>query len=147
MKQLLIFLTFVIFSLRIANAKNESKESTPTNIEIKVHEYDVKIIRRASKILSTQSLWNNKDNRECPHKAKVFSLYCALYKASVDINGEFDHRLAALEEIRRTVEEFSKGKNYEHRLMDYNNDPTTSFGDIKKVLKTTEDRLMARIHK
>ena len=133
--------------LDIAQAKNESKESTPSNVEIKINKNDVKIILRASEILSNRSDWNNKDNRECPKKAKTYSLYCALYKASVEVNGEFDHRLGALEEVRRTVEEFSKGKNYEHRLMDYNNDPTTSFDNIKKILSTTEQRLLNRLTK
>lgn len=144
-----IFIIFIISISYLARAhsKNETKESTPAGIEIKVTDNDVKIIHRASEILSKKLAWNRKDNRVCPDEAKVFSLYCALYKASVEINGEFDHRSAALEDVRRTVEEFSKGKNYEHRLMGYNNDPATSFNDIKRILKVTEDRLGARLNK
>ena len=36
----------------------------------------------------------------------------------MEINGKFDHRLGALEEVRKTVEEFSKGKDYEHVMLE-----------------------------
>jgi len=147
MIQALTSILISLFILGTAHAKNELKKSTPEGGEIQVTQNDVKIIHRASEILSKPSVWNKKDNRECPTKAKKFSLYCALYNASVEVNGEFDHRLAALEEVRRTVEEFSKNKNYEHRLMDYNNDPTTSFNNIKKIFETTEKRLKAVLQK
>ena len=52
--------------------------------------------------------------------------------------------LGALEEVRRTVEQVSQGKNYKHRLMGYNNDPSTTFADIKKVLSTTDETITAR---
>jgi hypothetical protein len=143
------FISFAIFfaAASIADAKHESKESTPSGAKIRTNESNLKIVRRASEILSLESSWNKKDNRNCPPNAKTFSLYCALCKASIEINGEFDHRLGALEEVRRTVEENSKGKNYEHRLMGYNNDGVTSFDDIKRVLKSTEQRLLARAPK
>jgi hypothetical protein len=140
-------LAFLLLTFSAVHAKNESKDSTPSDVKIVTTEKDVKLIRRASEILSNPSVWSRKDNRECPDSAKTFSLYCALYKASIELNGEFDHRLGAIEEVRRTVEEFSKNKKYEHRLMEYNNDTTTSFEDIKNVLKTTQARLAARLHK
>src|SRR5215469_12091035 len=77
--------------------KNGNKPATPPNVAIPVTVTDVQILRRASQILADPSAWNRKDNRKCPEGASSFSLYCALFKASVEINGEFDHRLGALE--------------------------------------------------
>ena len=37
--------------------------------------------------------------------------------------------------MRRVIEELNPGRRFEHRLMDYNNLPTTSFADIKRVLQ------------
>jgi len=39
----------------------------------------------------------------------------------------------------------TKGMNFEHRMMDYNNLPATQFSDIKRVLKTATDRVSARL--
>jgi uncharacterized protein (DUF433 family) len=54
---------------------------------------------------------------------------------------------AATREVRRVIEELNPGRTFEHRLMDYNNLPTTRFDDIKKVLQMTRDRLAAQIKK
>jgi hypothetical protein len=54
---------------------------------------------------------------------------------------------AATREIRRVIEELNPGRTFEHRLMDYNNLPTTSFEDVKKVLRMARERLSAQIEK
>jgi uncharacterized protein (DUF433 family) len=54
---------------------------------------------------------------------------------------------AATREVRRVIEELNPGRTFQHRLMDYNNLPTTRFEDIKKVLQMTRDRLAAPIKK
>jgi len=54
---------------------------------------------------------------------------------------------AATREVRRVIEELNPGRTFQHRLMDYNNLPTTRFDDIKKVLQMTRDRLAAQIKK
>ena len=38
-------------------------------------------------------------------------------------------------------------ENYHHRLMDYNNDPTTTFADIQKFFRLLEDRITKRLEK
>jgi len=38
-------------------------------------------------------------------------------------------------------------KKYEHRLMDYNNDPTTTFADIQKLFRLLQERITARLVK
>jgi hypothetical protein len=44
-----------------------------------------------------------------------------------------------------SVEDVTKGIEFEHRMMDYNNLPSTRFSDIKRVLKMATDRVSARL--
>jgi hypothetical protein len=85
---------------------------------------DQKIVREAAAILSIEAAWNRADNRECPTSATTWSIYCALEKATFDVTGGFHHRRPALEVVREIVDERAATRNYHHRLMDYNNDPT-----------------------
>jgi hypothetical protein len=107
---------------------------------------DVKIVQRAREILSSPSKWNRADTRVCPPEARTFSLYCAVEKATDEVSGNFEHRGAAMQEVRFVIDEIAPyRKNYEHRLMDYNNDPTTTFADIQKVLRLSEKRIAQRL--
>ena len=107
---------------------------------------DVRIVQRARKILNSQSKWNRADTRVCPADAKTFSLYCALEKATDEVSGKFEHRSAAMQEARFVIDEIAPNRNsYEHRLMDYNNDPTTTFADIQKFFRLLEDRVTGRL--
>ena len=78
MYKFLISFSIFISILSIADAKNESKESVPSGVDIKINETDVKILRKASEILLKSSAWNRKDNRECPVKAaiKLSRMFC-----------------------------------------------------------------------
>jgi hypothetical protein len=60
-------------------------------------------------------------------------MYCALERATRDVTGGFHHRRPALELVRVIVEERTKGRDYRHRLMDYNNDSTTHIADVHSV--------------
>jgi hypothetical protein len=107
---------------------------------------DVKIVQRAREILNAPAKWNRADTRKCPADASTFSLYCALEKATMDTTGDFKHRGAAMQEARFVIDEVAPNRSkYEHRLKDYNNDPTTTFADIQKVLRLTEDRITKRL--
>jgi hypothetical protein len=111
-----------------------------------VTQADVQIVQRARGILSSQSRWNRADTRKCPVDAKTFSLYCALEKATDEVSGKFEHRGAAMQEARFVVDEIAPNrKNYNHRLMDYNNDPTTTFADIQKFFRLLEERVTRRL--
>jgi hypothetical protein len=125
--------------------KNGLQESAKPGDVIPVSEKDVRILARAAEILKDPSHWNRHDDRECPPTAVTFSLYCAMWKATEEVMGEFNHRQGALEELRRTVEEASTGKDYEHRLMGYNNDPATKLRDIQSVIKKTKMRIAGRL--
>jgi TonB family protein len=105
---------------------------------------DLRIVPRAREILHSEAVWNRADTRECPPDLKTFSLYCALEKATRDVTGSFEHRGIVMEEARAAIDEITHNKDYEHRLMGYNNDPGTTFADIRNVLRITEERLARR---
>jgi hypothetical protein len=55
-----------------------------------------------------------------------------LEKATTEKTGSFAHRGAAMQEARFVIEEIAPNVNYyEHRLRDYNNDPTTTFAGVQ----------------
>ena len=129
---------------------NPAKNSGSTTPEFErrdreVTKEDLLILKRASEILSDATRWNRKDTRICNAEDTVWSLFCALQKASIEILGEYDHRRAALQEVRFVVEDETKGKKFEHRLRDYNNLPSTQFEDIKRVLKLAAERIASRV--
>jgi hypothetical protein len=94
---------------------------------------DRQILERAVKIISSEAVWNRKDDRKCPADATTWSIYCAEEKAMIEVTGGFHHRRPASELVRVIVDERSKGKNYSHRLMDYNNEPSTKLDDVRSL--------------
>ena len=103
--------------------------------EVAPNALDLKIMQRAAALISSDAKWNRKDNRVCPDTATTWSIYCAMEKATVDVTGAPSHRRPALEAVRLIVDERSAGRNYDHRLMDYNNDPRTQLGDVQSLFK------------
>jgi hypothetical protein len=95
---------------------------------------DASILRRARELLHSEATWDREDDRSCARTDGLLSLYCALRQATVDVTGGFHHRRPALQTTRRIVAERSTGRDYEHRLRDYNNDPRTSLADIHSLL-------------
>jgi hypothetical protein len=111
-----------------------------------VTQADVRIVRRAREILNSPAKWNRADTRVCPAAAKTFSIYCSLEKATAEVSGNFKHRGAAMQEARFVIDEIaSNRKDYPHRLMGYNNDPTTTFADIQKFFRLLEERIAKRL--
>jgi catechol 2,3-dioxygenase-like lactoylglutathione lyase family enzyme len=101
--------------------------------EVPPNDLDRQIIQRAAALITSDAVWNRADNRKCPDGARTVSLYCAEQQATIEVTGGFHHRRPALELVRVIVEERSKDKKYNHRLMDYNNDPTTTLADIRSL--------------
>ena len=101
--------------------------------EVPPNDLDRQIIQRAAVLISSDAVWNRADNRRCPDGAKTLSIYCAEQQATIEVTGAFHHRRPALELVRVVVEERTKDKQYNHRLMDYNNDPTTTLADVKSL--------------
>lgn len=110
-----------------------------------VTEEDLRILQRADAILSSAAVWNRHDTRVCKPTDTTWSLFCAMEKASLDVLGEYRHRQVALQEVRFAVEDATKGVELEHRMMDYNNMPTTRFEDIKSILRVATQRVSAKL--
>ena len=104
-----------------------------TTKEIAPNALDREILMRATRIISSDSVWNRADNRKCPSAATKWSMYCAVEQAQVDVAGAFHHRRPAGELVREIVDERTKARNYSHRMMDYNNDPTTTLADVRSL--------------
>ena len=130
----------------VVNAQGTTTKSAgDSDVRPPVTNADLQIIKRAREILDSPAKWNRGDNRECPAEAKTFSLYCALQKATIEVSGKAEHRGAALQEARFVIDEIAADRNYEHRLMNYNNDPTTTFADIQEVFRITESLITLRL--
>jgi hypothetical protein len=128
---------------------SESQPAAPcdaSEVRPPVTKADLEIAKRAKQILDSPAKWNRADTRKCPAEAKTFSLYCALEKATDEVSGKFEHRGAAMQEARFVIDAVAPNRNnYNHRLMDYNNDPATTFADIQKVFRMLEKRIVERL--
>ncbi len=140
-----ILACLTLLSARYLAAQSSNSDDDP-DAHPPVTQTDIKIVKRAREILDSPAKWNRADNRACPADAKTFSLYCALEKATNDVTAKFAHRGAAMQEARFVVEELAPGKDYDHRLMDYNNDPATTFADVGKCFDRLEARIAARLN-
>jgi hypothetical protein len=107
---------------------------------------DLRILEKADAFLKDESAWNRHDDRQCDDdKASgKWSLSCALDVACIQVLGRYDHTRAALQEVRFVVEEVTGGRQFEGRLMGFNNLPETRFEDIKRVLRVAKERVAAR---
>jgi hypothetical protein len=94
---------------------------------------DREILERAAQIINSDAVWNRADNRKCPAAATTWSIYCAVEKAEFELTGGFHHRRPAGELVREIVDERVKDRNYNHRMMDYNNDPATHLEDVRTL--------------
>jgi hypothetical protein len=108
---------------------------------------DLRILTKAAELLKDESAWNRADDRECTDDEATGkrSLFCALQKACIEVLGKYDHRRVALQEVRFAVEDATRGRDFEHRLRDFNNLPTTRLADIQAVLKVAMDRVRSRL--
>jgi hypothetical protein len=112
-----------------------------TSRQVPASDLDRTIVKRAAAILSSQPAWNRADNRQCSATATTWSIYCAMQRATVEVTGGFHHRRPALEVVRQIVDQRAAGRRYHHRLMDYNNDPTTRLKDVQGLFAEALTRL------
>jgi hypothetical protein len=108
---------------------------------------DLRILEKADAFLKDESAWNRSDDRQCDDdKASGrWSLSCALDVACIEVLGRYDHTRAALQEVRFVVEEVTAGRQFEGRLMGFNNLPETRFEDVKRVLRLGRERVAERL--
>src|SRR5262249_7432322 len=112
--------------------KKQTPELTETSPELEgrgqpVTEDDLRILLKADELLKNESVWNRNDDRECDDDEFTGkrSLFCALQKACIEVLGKYDHRRVALQEVRFAVEDATRGRDFQHRLRDFNNLPET----------------------
>lgn len=139
------FTNLLVFTALALNAQ-DPKFSGPSDAKPPVSEGDIRIAQRAREILNSPAKWNRADNRQCPATQTTYSLYCSLEKATQEVSKKFEHRGAAMQEARFAIDEvLAKGNKYKHRLMDYNNDPKTTFEDVQKFFTIIEERIKKRL--
>ena len=46
-----------------------------------------------------------------------------------------------MQQARFVIDDLAKGNHYHHRLMDYNNDPKTTFSDVQQFFRLFEWRI------
>ncbi|MFZ3256975.1 MAG: hypothetical protein WBD21_10450 [Candidatus Acidiferrales bacterium] len=58
---------------------------------------------------------------------------------------DFAHRGAAMQEARFVIDDdLAPDNHYHHRLMDYNNDPHTTFADVQRFFDFLQARIEGR---
>lgn len=129
---------------KLNSATNDTRATPATakhNLEF--DSLDLKILQKADALLTDSSKWNKQDERSCDDDIfnEKYSLYCALYKASIEIAGEYEHRRPAMELARFILEKYEYGRIINHRLMDWNNHPDTTFEEVKLVLKESIEEI------
>lgn len=101
--------------------------------EVPPSDLDLEILKRAAAIISSDAVWNRADDRRCSPDARTWSIYCAVARATAEVTGGFHHRRPAMELVREIIDERTKGRDYHHRMMDYNNDPATTLADVRSL--------------
>ena len=77
-----------------------------------------------------------------PGNGDKVQLYCALEKATDEVTGDFAHRGAAMQQARFVIDDdLDPGNNYDHRLMGFNNDPRTTFADVRRFFDLVQGRI------
>ncbi len=138
-------IVLLVLSAMYLSAQNSKPADSP-DANPPVGPDDVRIVHRAGEILNSPAKWNRQDNRQCPANEKTYSLYCALEKATREISNNFEHRGAAMQQARFVIDEdLAKGNHYHHRLMDYNNDPQTTFADVQRFFSLLEQGIQKQI--
>ncbi len=147
-----------MFQLATATATAAAQDTgqeptfTPTSPELErrdrpVAKEDLQILIRTDEILVSESVWNREDDRICDddESAHRRSLFCALQKACIEVLGAYDHRRAALQEVRFAILDVTEGQKFAHRLRDYNNLPETKFEDVKQILVVAREKVSVRL--
>jgi hypothetical protein len=98
-------------------------------------------------LLKDDSSWNRHDDKQCDDddSTREWSLYSAIEAACKEVVGTCEHTRVGSQEVRFAIEEVARGKQFEGRLMGFNNSPETRFEDIKHVLRLARERVRTRL--
>ncbi len=96
---------------------------------------DIQVLDIAKDFLNGGQSWNRADNRICPENAVAVSLYCALLRASEQVMGKPYHRQPAMQVIREIIGDRWPDRYSNHRLMEFNNHPSTRFTELEELFE------------
>ncbi len=100
---------------------------------------EIAIIDHAKQLLRDNSRWDKNDDRICTSNS-TYSVFCALYHASVTVDGEYRHLRPAIKAVREAIEQ-SHPKKYDHVLVDFNNSKNTSVAEIHHIFNQAQELL------
>ncbi|MEL6809961.1 MAG: hypothetical protein AAFP76_01350 [Bacteroidota bacterium] len=100
---------------------------------------EVKILQNAKQLISSPAQWNKNDTRVC-ESDESYSLFCAIYKSSIDIDGEYRHLRPAVKFVRDVIKE-KYPQQYEHVLVDFNNAPEIEISELYEVFDLAIEKL------
>lgn len=104
---------------------------------------DLEILNLAYDLLSDPEHWHQNDDRECEDDKEnnIWSLFCSLKFASVELAKEYNHHNTAIQTVRFVIDDWQPDHKYSHTLMDFNNANSTSHHDILKVIEEAKNRI------
>jgi hypothetical protein len=110
-------------------------------------ETDLEILDLCLDYMKDSTTWNQNDDRACDNDKsdKVWSLFCAIKIASIEKYGEYNHRGTVIQTTRFVIDELYPNHKYAHTLMDFNNDSSTKFEDVIKVLTIVKQKIKAEL--
>lgn len=111
----------------------------------KLTQTDIEIVKKAETMLDSPAKWDRSSTQDCKTGATTFGLYCLFDAASIAVTGRFDDHAPGIVETRKLISRAPNAAKYSARLVDYNNDPTVTFEDVKHLLKTVEINLEKRM--
>jgi len=133
-------LTVMPMAIRVVNEYDVEWQGT----YFPVSNDDLAIIERANQILEAQHQRNVNGDRNCDddRASDRYSVFCALYVASIEITGTYRHRRPAMQAARDSLWAHFPGE-YVHMLRDINNNPSISDEEIVGILVEAHSALQA----
>ena len=106
-------------------------------------EKDLEILALAKKMLALERHWERRDDRKCDQDKEdgVYSLFCALKVAAIKVMNEYNHHNTAMQMVRFAIEARFPEREFEHTLMDFNNDEKTSHTDLLQVIDAAAKKI------
>lgn len=104
---------------------------------------EVKIIENTINLIGSDKVWNKDDNRICESN-ESFSLFCALYKSSIAVDGQYRHLRPAVKYVREAIQK-KYPKKYDHVLVDFNNAEEITLSELHAILESAKEDLIKNI--
>lgn len=117
--------------------------------DVPVTQVDLDIIKRAKELIQEEKYWHKQDDRKCDDDAEnnCYSLFCALKIASVELEGNYNHRNAIMQKIRHSIADLYPNKEWNHRLMDFNNMSETDYKGLISLLNQVEKEVREELER